>query len=140
MRTPEMDQDKSRGLRYRVIGCAMEVHRHLGPGLLESLYEECLCDEFSAAGLGYTRQQALPVIYKGKALNGSYRVDIVVEDELAVEIKSVNHVLPVHEAQLHTYLRLSGLKVGLLINFHTDQLKAGIRRVLAPDAVSWYAR
>jgi GxxExxY protein len=136
----DIDQDKSRGLSYRVIGCAMEVHRHLGPGLLERLYEECLCDELTAAGMGYVRQQALPVIYKGKTLNGFYRVDLVVEDELAVEIKSAPQVLPVHEAQLQTYLRLSGLKLGLLINFHTGQLKDGVRRILAPDAVSWYAR
>jgi GxxExxY protein len=112
-----------------VIGACIEVHRHLGPGLLESAYEACLCQELSALGLHYERQRMLPVQYKGVALEHSYRLDLVVESQLVVEVKAVDRLLPVHEAQLLTYLKLSGLKVGLLVNFHTALLKRGRRRI-----------
>lgn len=111
-----------------VIGLAIEVHRQLGPGLLESAYEECLCEELREAGLGFARQVALPIVYKGRPLNFEYRMDVVVDPGLVLEIKSVAALLPVHEAQLLTYLRLSGHRVGLLMNFNAPVLKDGIRR------------
>ena len=114
----------------RVIGAAIEVHRTLGPGLLEAAYEECLCYELSQAGLRFTRQTPLPVLYKGIRLQCGYRIDLVVEDLVIVEVKSAEAVLPVHQAQLLTYLRLTGKKVGLLINFGDVTLKRGIRRVV----------
>jgi GxxExxY protein len=114
----------------RVIGCAIEVHKTLGPGLIESVYEACLCQELAQAGLGFVRQQKLPVIYKGQRLDCDLRMDIVVEDILLLEIKSVHMLHPVHEAQLHTYLKLSGLRVGLLLNFNETRLIDGIRRRL----------
>ena len=106
-------------LTERVIGLAIEVHRALGPGLLESAYEECLCLELEHAGLGYARQVPLPVVYKGRRLECGYRLDVVVESALILEIKSVEQLLPIHDAQLLTYLRLSRQKVGLLVNFNT---------------------
>jgi GxxExxY protein len=114
----------------QVIGCAIEVHRVLGPGLVESVYEACLCQELAQAGLAFARQQKLPVIYKGQRLDCDLRMDIVVEDTLLLEIKSVHMLHPVHEAQLHTYLKLSGLRVGLLLNFNETRLVDGIRRRL----------
>lgn len=115
----------------RVIGCAIEVHRTLGPGLLEVVYEVCLCRELAGAGLGFTRQQKLPVIYKGEPVDCDLKMDIVVEQALLLEIKSVQTILPVHEAQLLTYLKLSGLRVGLIVNFNVVRLVDGIhRRVL----------
>ena len=106
-------------LTERVIGLAIEVHRALGPGLLESAYEECLCLELERAGFGYARQVPLPVVYKGRRLECGYRLDVVVESALILEIKSVEQLLPIHDAQLLTYLRLSRQKVGLLVNFNT---------------------
>jgi GxxExxY protein len=114
----------------RVIGCAIEVHKMLGPGLIESIYEACLCQELREAGLGFVRQQRLPVVYKGQHLDCDLRMDVVVEHTLLVEIKSVHMLHPVHEAQLHTYLNLSGLRVGLLLNFNEARLVDGIRRRL----------
>ncbi len=127
-------------LPYRVIGCAIEVHRHLGPGLLESVYETCLCDELASAGLSLARQRSLPIIYKGKTLDRHYLMDIIVEEALVIEVKAIHQILPIHEAQLQTYLRLSGLQLGLMLNFNTIQMKDGIRRVIAPNAVSSYVR
>jgi len=117
-------------LTRRVIGAAIEVHRHLGPGLLESAYEVCLCHELSEAGLACERQRALPVVYKGVTLDIGYRLDIVVESALIVEIKTVDDIHPVHEAQLLTYLRLSGIHTGIILNFHTPYLKDGIKRMV----------
>ena len=117
-------------LTRRVIGCAIEVHRTLGPGLLEGVYEACLCHEFTQAGMRFVRQQKLPVIYKGHPVECDLRIDVVVEQILVPEIKSVAQILPVHEAQLLTYLRVSGLKIGLLLNFNEETLKQGIRRRL----------
>jgi len=111
-----------------VIGAAIEVHRALGPGLLESAYEECLCRELSLRQIRYERQRPLPVTYKGLDLDCGYRLDLLVADAVVVEIKAVESLLPIHEAQLLTYLKLGGWKVGLLINFNVPVLKQGIRR------------
>ena len=116
-------------LSERVLGACIEVHRHLGPGLLESAYEECLCHELSLASLGFARQRPLPVVYKGVMLDCGYRLDVVVDEKLVLELKAVDHLVPVHEAQVLTYLKLSGLDVGLLVNFNTPVLRRGIRRL-----------
>jgi GxxExxY protein len=114
-----------------IIGAALDVHRRLGPGLLESAYEECLCHELHLRGLKFERQVDLPVSYKGLQLDCGYKMDLVVEDEVVVELKAIEKILPVHEAQLLTYLKLSGKEVGLLINFNVPLLTQGIiRRVL----------
>ena len=111
----------------KTIGCAIEVHRHLGPGLLEHVYEEALCVEFELQGLHYQRQMSIPVNYKGRVI-GEYRLDLMVEDAVIVELKSVDRHDPVFEAQILTYLRVTGKKVGLLINFNSKLLKDGIKR------------
>jgi len=113
-----------------IIAAALEVHRNLGPGLLESAYEECLCFELELRGIRHVRQSPLPVVYKGKKLDCGYRLDVVVNNEILLELKSVEKLLPIHEAQLLTYLKLSGLKTGLLINFNELLLKDGIRRIV----------
>ena len=114
-----------------VIGAGIEVHKALGPGLLESAYEECLCYELRLRGISYQRQVDLPVTYKDVKLDCGYRLDLAVKDTAIVELKAVEKILPVHEAQLLTYLRLSGKRVGLLMNFNVATLKDGIvRRVL----------
>ena len=115
-------------LSNRVIGCAIEVHRELGPGLLESAYERCLAYELTAAGIPFVSQQPIPVAYKGLDLECGYRADIVVEGQLLVELKSVEELDGVHEAQVLTYMRLAKLPVSLLINFNVERLKDGIRR------------
>ena len=118
-------------LTEQIIGAAIEVHRNLGPGLLESAYEECLCHELSLRGLSFKRQQSLPVKYKGVSLDCGYRLDLVVQDRVVLELKCVEKQLPIHEAQLLTYMKLGGFKVGLLLNFNVPVLKDGIvRRVL----------
>ncbi len=116
-------------LSERVIGAAIDVHRELGPGLLESAYEACLCRELQLRGLQYQRQVELPVTYKGVLLDCGYRIDVVVEQKLVIEVKAVEKVMPIHEAQLLTYLRLSRMRVGLLINFHSTILKDAIKRL-----------
>jgi GxxExxY protein len=119
-------------LTEQVIGAAIEVHRELGPGLMESAYEECLCHELHLRNLNFQRQLPLPVQYKGVSLDCGYRIDIVVEDLLILELKCVEHLLPVHEAQLLTYLKLTGKRVGLILNFNVSVLTRGgiIRKVL----------
>lgn len=112
-----------------IIGCAIEVHRALGPGLLESAYAECLCLELNYAGLQFAREQHLPIIYRNTKLDCGYRMDIVVEKQIILELKTVQSILPIHKAQLLTYLRLSGLHIGLILNFHTNVLKNGIVRM-----------
>ncbi|HRW24787.1 MAG TPA: GxxExxY protein [Spirochaetia bacterium] len=114
----------------KVIGCSIAVHRELGPGLLESIYEEALCIELGRAGIPFVRQMELPVIYKGVQLSGAFRVDLLVDNTVVVELKCVDTILPVHEAQVLSYLRLGGWRIGLLINFKSAVLKNGIRRVL----------
>ena len=118
----------SNNLTERVIGAAIEVHRQLGPGLLESAYGECLCYELSTCGIAYDREVPLPLTYKGNRLECGYRMDIVVEGQIILEIKAVEEILPIHEAQVLTYLRLSGHQLALLLNFNTVLLKHGIRR------------
>ncbi len=117
-------------LTSKVIGAAIEVHRTLGPGLLESAYETCLCYELEQIGLPFCRQVNLPIEYKGVQMDEGYRMDVVVEDTLILELKTVEAILPVHEAQLLSYLKLSGLTKGLLINFHTAMLRDGIKRMV----------
>ena len=115
-------------LSNRVIGCALEVHRTLGPGLLESAYEPCLAHELQSNNIASSSQQPLPVEYKGVQLDCGYRVDLLVEDKLIVELKAVDRVQPVHEAQLLTYMKLARVPIGLLINFNVSRLKDGIKR------------
>jgi GxxExxY protein len=115
-------------LTEQVIGLAIEVHRHTGPGLLESVYEQCLCHELREARIEFERQVAIPVIYKAMSIGEGFRADIVVAREVILEIKSVSAILPAHEAQLHTYLRMSGLRIGLILNFNSRRLTEGIRR------------
>ena len=118
-------------LTEKVLGAAIEVHKHLGPGLLESTYEACLCHELQARGLSSLRQVSLPLDYKGLHVEGAFRLDLVIEDKIIVELKSQEGILPVHEAQLMTYLKLTGKRVGLLLNFNVSIMKNGIvRRVL----------
>ena len=114
----------------KVIGLAIEVHRHLGPGLLESAYEECLCYEFTQASIPFSRQVALPVIYKNVNLDCGYRMDIVVDELIILELKTVEKILPIHHAQLVTHLKLGNMKTGLLMNFNNAVLKDGIKRVV----------
>ena len=116
-------------LTERIIGLAIEVHRALGPGLLESAYEDCLCYELGEAGIEFERQLVLPVVYKSVTLKGSYRLDIVAEREVILEIKAVESLLPIHQAQVLTYLKLSKLSTGLLMNFNSAVLKDGLRRL-----------
>jgi GxxExxY protein len=118
-------------LTSRVLLAAIEVHRHLGPGLLESAYAACLCREFDVLGFNFDRERPLPVTYKGLNLNCGYRMDIVVEDRLVLELKCVDRILPIHEAQLLTYLKLSGVKAGLILNFNCKLMKDGIKRMVA---------
>jgi GxxExxY protein len=113
-----------------VIGASIEIHRHLGPGLLESAYEECLCHELSLRKVSFERQKPLPVSYKAVKLDCGYRMDLVVADKIIVELKTVETLLPIHEAQLLTYLKLSNLPLGLLINFHVPVLKHGLKRIV----------
>ncbi len=119
-------------LTENIIGAAIEVHKSLGPGLLESAYEECLCHELHLRNIAFQRQVPLPVKYKGINLECGYRIDLIVEDLVVLELKCVEHILPVHEAQLLTYLKLTGKRVGLILNFHVPTLARGglVRKIL----------
>lgn len=125
MATSEVNQ-----ITGRVIGAAIEVHRTLGPGLLESAYEDCLCHELQLRGLGFERQKFLPVYYKGMTVDSGFRIDVLVHSMVVVEVKATDGISPVHEAQLLTYLRLGGWPLGLLINFNVAVLRRGIRRLV----------
>ena len=114
----------------QVIGSAIDVHRALGPGLLESAYETCLAYELTQRGLNVERQKSLPIVYKEVALETGYRLDLLVEGVVVVELKAVDSLTPLHKAQLLSYLKLSGLKIGLLINFNVKMLRSGIQRVI----------
>lgn len=128
MTLPSEERDS---LTQLVIGAAIEVHRELGPGLLESVYQKCLCRELRIQGIEYQAQTRLPIIYKGEVIDEEFFVlDFFVPDRLVVEIKAVEKLLPIHEAQLLTYLRLSKSRVGLLINFNVPLLKDGIKRMV----------
>ncbi len=113
----------------KAIGCAIEVHRAIGPGLLESAYEECLCYELSQCGLSFERQVPLPVVYKAVKLDCGYKLDIIVEDLVILEIKAVERIMPIHEAQLLSY-RMLDKRVGLILNFHMSIMKNGIKRIV----------
>ena len=114
-------------LSHKVIGCAIQVHKHLGPGLLESVYERCLCYEFQNAGIRFCSQLMLPITYGDQKFDNGYRIDICVEDKLILELKAVDSVSRLDEAQIMTYLRLSGIKEGLLINFNVLKLTDGVK-------------
>ena len=118
-------------LSHRVLGLCLEVHRELGPGLLESAYEEALAFELTQSGLAFERQREMPLLYKGAKLTCGYRLDFLIEGELILELKAVNELMPVHHAQLLTYLKLERRSLGLLVNFNVPVLKDGIRRVVA---------
>jgi GxxExxY protein len=117
-------------LSKKIIGAAIEVHKILGAGLLESTYEKCLCRELELKGLCFEPQKSLPVEYKGVMIDSGYRLDLVVERSVILELKSVEKILPIHEAQLLTYLKLTGLKLGLIINFNLPVLKDGLKRIV----------
>lgn len=125
----EVTEGLEAALTSQIIGAALEVHRELGPGLLESAYHACLAWELEQRGLVVRRQVDLPVRYKGVMLDVGYRMDLVVADAVVVELKAVRSLEPIHTAQVLSYLRLSGLRVGLLLNFHCVTLREGIRRV-----------
>jgi GxxExxY protein len=127
--TAEVKQSLNQ-ITEEVIGGAIAVHRALGPGLLESAYEACLAHELAERGLAIERQKALPVIYRGVQVDCGYRIDLLVERDVVVELKAVDRLEPIHEAQLLSYLKLSGCRVGLLISFNVKMLKNGIRRMV----------
>ena len=126
----KLTQAELNHLTEKIIGAAIEVHRHLGPGLLESAYESCLAYELERLGLIFERQKALPLVYKEIRLDQGYRLDLLVEQQVIVELKVVDQISPVHEAQILSYLKFSGCKIGLLINFNVKLLKDGIRRFI----------
>ncbi len=113
----------------RIIGCAIEVHRYLGPGLLESIYESALCIELTANSLPFKRQNGIPLFYKGQLIS-EHRPDLVVDDKVIVEVKSVESLAPIHVAQMLTYLKVTSLRIGLILNFNSSTMKNGIRRVV----------
>ena len=115
-------------LSNQVIGCAIEVHRNLGPGLLESTYEECLAYELSQASIPFKLQLPIPVEYKAVKLDCGYRLDLLVDDQLIIELKNVDKLTNIHQAQLLTYMKLAKVKIGLLINFNVEMLKNGVKR------------
>lgn len=119
-------------LSQKVIGAAIEIHRSLGPGLIESVYEECLCWKLRTLGIGFERQKYIPITFEEMTFAGAFRLDLVVEKRLIIEIKSVEQLIPLHKSQLTTYLKMTGLKTGLLINFNSSPLKQGIKRIEVP--------
>jgi len=114
----------------KTVDCAFRVHLALGPGLLESVYEVCLCHELHKSGLAFERQVSMPVLYDGLRLDAGLRLDVVVSGCVIVELKAVEQILPVHKAQMLTYLKLSGIRLGLLINFNVPTIKTGIQRII----------
>lgn len=124
------EEERLNKITETIIGVAINVHRALGPGLLESAYEACMVHDLAQAGLKVEQQKPLPIVYRGVKLECAYRLDLMIENEVIVEIKSVEKLLPIHQAQLMSYLKLSNCKVGLLINFNIRVLKNGIKRVV----------
>ncbi len=122
--------DKINNLTQQIIDAGLEVHRHLGPGLLESIYEDCLASELQERGLAYERQKPVPLLYKGRVVAEPMRLDLIVENRVIVELKAVEKILPIHQAQLLTYLKLAECSVGLLLNFHCVLFKDGIKRMV----------
>jgi len=131
-----LEGDRLDQISRRIIGAAIEVHRHLGPGLLESAYQSFLAYELKQLGLRVEEQKPLPLVYKQVKLDCGYRIDLAVEDDIIVEIKAIEKLLPIHEAQILSYLRLAKKRVGLLMNFHVPVLKDGLKRIVNefPDA------
>jgi GxxExxY protein len=125
-------------LSHKIIGAAIEVHRHLGPGLLESAYRDCLAFEISQVGLYVEREKVLPLKYKGIILNQGYRLDLIIENKVVLELKTVEELTDVHHAQMVTYLKLGNYPLGLLINFHSKILKDGLRRVIHSNFESFH--
>lgn len=125
----EIDNETN-DLAYRILGIAYKVHSELGPGLLENAYEACMCYELEKEGIVFERQKELPVIYYGQKIDCGYRIDILVENKIILELKTVDDLLPVHRAQLITYLKLSKIHLGYLINFNCSSLKNGIKRYI----------
>lgn len=125
-----MNKEQINKLSGIILDCSIEVHRNLGPGLLESVYEICLCKELSMKGINYQRQVLLPVNYKGEKLDADFRIDILVENEIIIELKAVEIMNPVYEAQLLTYLKLANKNLGLLINFNVPKLVDGFKRII----------
>ena len=121
---------KLNDLSYQILGCAFKVHTNLGPGLLESAYETCMVHELIKKGFNVERQKILPLIYDGLKLDAGYRIDIIVNNRVLLEIKSVSEVAPIHTAQVITYLKLSGIQLGLLLNFNLKDMKDGIHRII----------
>ena len=117
-------------LSNQIIGCAIEVHKNLGPGLLESTYEQCLAYELKKSNISFKLQHSLPVKYKDIKLDCGYRIDLLIDDKVIVELKSVDNLLPIHQAQLLTYMKLSGVEIGLLMNFNVKYMKNGIKRMV----------
>ncbi len=117
-------------LSSQIIGAAIEVHSHLGPGLLESAYEECLCRELTLRGIGFERQKALPLEYKGAKLDCGYRLDLIVENILILELKVCEKIEPIHRAQILTYLKLTDLRLGLVLNFNVAVMRDGVIRIV----------
>ncbi|MBL6987971.1 MAG: GxxExxY protein [Methylobacter sp.] len=113
-----------------IIGAAIEVHKELGPGLLESIYEECFSIELTNRGIYFEQQKIIPILYKQQIIQSTFRLDLLVENKVMVELKAVEHLLPIHKAQLLTYLKLTECKIGLLINFNVPVLKNGIKRII----------
>lgn len=127
---PSEESAGANKITEEIIGAAIEVHKALGPGLLESAYEECLCHELGIRGVSFERQVLLPLEYKGIKLDCGYRMDLVVENQIIVELKTVSKIDPIHEAQLFTYMRLRNERLGLIINFNVPLLKNGIKRII----------
>lgn len=130
MQEPTYEENK---LAERILDAAFIVHKELGPGLLESAYEVCLCDMFSDYGLRFERQKIMSIPFRGKIVDAGFRADIIVEDKVLIELKSVEKILPVHEAQVLTYLKLSKIKIGLLLNFNAKLLKDGLKRFVLSE-------
>ncbi len=120
----------------QIIGAAIEVHRHLGSGVLESAYEDCLCWEMELRGISFQRQLVCPIEYKGHRTERGYRIDLLIENLIIVELKAEPRIEKIHETQLHTYLRLNNLYLGIILNFHEERLKDGVRRVINLDAAT----
>jgi GxxExxY protein len=135
-RGTEDTEGSRRRCTHDIVGAAIEVHRRLGPGLLESAYETCLCRELYLRGIEFQRQVPLPVQYRGLNLDCGYRLDILVADSVIIEVKAVTKVLPVHRAQLLTYLRLTRLRLGILLNFNVEVLRHGVYRIITGDVAS----
>ncbi|MEI6524307.1 MAG: GxxExxY protein [Bacteroidia bacterium] len=125
-----MEEKDENSLSNIIIGCAIEVHRHLGPGLLESAYQECLYHELLLAGLSVQKEKPMPIVYKDVKLNHGYRIDLLVNNKVVIEIKTVEVFTDVHTAQVLTYLKLGNYKLGLLLNFYVTSLKSGIKRII----------